>query len=151
MNGIPVIEFSVPGEDGFNFFWLKYVTGFDPTTKCAKSLKGFHSKAVKIASGNPAIPVKLAETDTYDYLYLCGVSAPYVHANNFHLVMRHQPGGKVTAEAYNGAQVIVTNVEEVPIEPLPEPIAKAVTEHQAACRNYQFGWWAYEASKATVA
>jgi hypothetical protein len=65
--------------DGFKYFWMKNVTGFDDKVHCARCLVGKYDKGFKVNALGGDISAKVG-----DIIYLCGVSAPYRWANNFH-------------------------------------------------------------------
>jgi hypothetical protein len=130
---------------GFRYFWLKYVSGFDQAQHCARCLLGNYSKLVNTAMLTERI-VQLQEPAAaapFDYLYLCGVAAPYQWERNFHLALRPAAPETITeAETSNGFRVSVQGLEAVPIPTLPDGfqgLAKAYT----TCRNFQFGVASY--------
>lgn len=136
------------------YLWMKYVHGASLGVHCAPCLKGPYSKAFGAARGSEAfvnavlgtgaglttrLPVELVE-HPYRFLYLCGVSKPYVWDKNFHLAMRHAPGSILEVER-QGVVIRVENVEEVII------VDRGTYDHPKAndrtfvtCRNWQFAY-----------
>lgn len=82
----PVIEYMNITKP-FKYIWLRYITGIDFENHCAKTFRGTYSK--KVTKEPEQKEIALDERDLtkcrYQFYYLCGVSAPYVHENNFHL------------------------------------------------------------------
>ena len=62
------------------------------------------------------------ETDEADsdYIYVCGVSAPYAHVNNFHAPLRYKFNNVARMTTYNGYEIEFKNAEILPIPALPE-------------------------------
>lgn len=118
----------------FRYLWLKDIKDVDLTQHCAKCLIGnydsrINSKLVHIE--NIELPEKI--------YYLCGVSAPYVWENNFHLAFKEKQGSEIYVER-NGVKVCIENAEEIKFSIkdvnnlLPESSKKAFF----TCRNWQF-------------
>lgn len=123
---------------GFQFFWLKYVTGFDHTRHCMACLQGVRSSRVtpRMRGGK----VALVEAERFDFLYLCGV-ATTGYDDNLHVPMRLAPGSVAQVTTYTGLAISIRNVEVLPIQPLvaPHEWPRAFSR----CRNFQFGAMSY--------
>ena len=123
---------------GFRYFWLKRVTGFNPSVHCAGCLKGEYVKAVGLTLPAGAdIPVPATAGDLF---YLCGVASPYRWENNAHIALRARKDATATLTLYTGATVTITGAERVPFTD------EAALQHYPGkgrafltCRNYQFG------------
>jgi hypothetical protein len=113
----------------FKYLWLKYVKGFDITEHCAKCLLGEYEKQVSpkgIFTGDlPIAP----------YYYLCGVSMPFVWANNFHLAFEAKEGSTLVIER-NGIVLVIDNAVELEIK--PPTIQLTHKKEFTTCRNWQF-------------
>lgn len=131
----PTLILRGPGEEasGFRYLWLKYVTGPNMTRHCAQALQGRYSQRVKrdMALGRV---VALDEFGPYSALYLCGVSPRW--ATNLHVAFRPGPG-RVRRRLYNGLELELVGVEELPIIALPEGWRGFGPEF-TTCRNFQF-------------
>lgn len=123
---------------GFRYFWLKRVTGFDPAVHCARCLKGHYVSEVGTAMPVNA-PIHI-EADPGDVLYLCGVSAPYVWARNFHLALRVEHGAAVRTGCYTGDVLSILGADFIAFD---DTEARRrfphLSEAYLTCRNFQFG------------
>lgn len=127
------IEFSERLK-GMKYFWGKRVTGFDEKVHCARCLKGSYLKEVTKDMEKAIIPFEEGEV-----IYICGVSTPYVHRNNFHLAIKS--GNQVIEKTlYNGLKVRIEGAEEIHFNDI---IAREKYPNLSAayltCRNFQFG------------
>lgn len=129
---------------GFRYFWMKTVTGFTPSSHCARCLKGEYSKEV-------GKDMQVGQEIELDYpegtiLYLCGVSVPYVWKDNFHLAMRVKKGDEITAELHTGQSLSIKDAEPIRFD---STVSDEHYGHKSraftTCRNFQFGAF-YEAN-----
>jgi hypothetical protein len=123
---------------GFSqYFWLRYVQGFNPKEHCAKSLLGKHSR--KVFHESPLNrPILLDEAQDYDFIYLCGVSENFKWSLNLHMPARPAPGQKATIYTYNGIRCVIRNAESVEIPRIEDGFAGYGLEF-TTCRNWRFG------------
>ncbi len=130
--------------NGFRYFWLKYVKGFEQSKHCARCLVGSYSKKIhKTVETN--VPIVLDEVKDFDYLYLCGVSPKW--ETNLHMALKPVEGGKAVVETYNGFKITVLGAELLPIDPLPDGW-NGMTKEFTTCRNYQFGVQYYQGQRS---
>lgn len=125
----------------FGYLWLKYVTGFDLNVHCAKCLIGKYSKRIspELMANGKLTDIELDEYP-YRYIYLCGVTSPYVWADNLHLALEPFQGGVVDFN-FNGTQVIIEDAKVVPIK--AQSVYKHPKGHIKAyntCRNWRFAY-----------
>ncbi len=127
-----------PRFKGFRYFWLKRVTGFDPALHCARCLKGsYFSEA---GTGMPVNQDIHIEADPGEVLYLCGVSAPYQWARNFHLALRVEHGAAVRSTLYTGDVVSILGADYLPFDDVEARRRfPDLSEAYLSCRNFQFG------------
>ena len=84
-----------------------------------------------------------------EILYLCGVTAPYRHALNFHLALRIGTRDLVTRSLVGGQEMYVQGATAIPFDDqaarrrFPERDASYLT-----CRNFQFGAQQFERAMA---
>jgi hypothetical protein len=123
---------------GFRYFWLKRVNGFDPALHCARCLKGSYFS--EIGTGMPVNQAVNIEADPGDVLYLCGVSSPYRWDRNFHLALRVEHGAAVRTGCYTGDVISILGADYLPFD---EAEARRqfpqLSEAYLSCRNFQFG------------
>lgn len=128
-----VIE-SLKVEMPFKYLWLKTVEGVDLTQHCARCLIGQYDKRINAS-------VKDLENIPLDnsVYYLCGVSAPYVWANNFHLAFKPCEGKKVVYEN-NGIHVVIKDAERIEFDEndIDRTLIKSRISSFKTCRNWQF-------------
>ncbi len=109
----------------FRYFWIKYVKGTDLSKCCAKSLIGEYSKFKYYKN----IDFTLNEHE-FEYLYICGVSTPYVYDNNLHIALKYKRGSDVVINE-KGVSMTIRNTERIEIK-----------EHKghkfSYCRNWRF-------------
>jgi hypothetical protein len=137
-----------PHVQGFRHLWAKYVSGFDPTVHCMKSLIGHRSTLITRTMQTTSAPLEMTETRSFDYLYICGVTGNW--NTNFHFVLRPTVGVTVTATAYNGTRFIAEGAEAIEIPWLADGYCGLPREF-TTCRNYQFGEAFYPPSRASDA
>lgn len=132
------IHSAIPRLQGFRYFWLKSVRGFNPAVHCARCLVGNYDPQVKAdMETNEAIEIDHIEGMI---LYLCGVATPYRWANNLHLPMRVETGVSSMAETYTGDRITIKGARILPFddraarERFPTRGKEFLT-----CRNFQFG------------
>ena len=126
--------------EGFNYFWLKYVLGFDPAHHCAQCLIGPYDDRfggeVRYGSQRTLVDTPMVlDRSPFECIYLCGNSG--VWRLNLHVAFIHKPGESFMVPTFNGYQVIVENGVRLPIPPLRDKwrgLPKAFT----TCRNFQF-------------
>ena len=127
---------------GYAYFWLKYVTGFDPSHHCAKALKGTYDTRIggrirftsDLARCN--VPMVLDEAPVPDAYYLMGNTGTWKH--NLHVAFVLEPGATFTHETHHGYRVIVEHGRRLPIPPLPRGW-RSLPDAFTTCRNFQFG------------
>lgn len=131
-----VTEFNVTAN--FRYLWLKYVTDINLKVHCARSLVGKYSTKVKNTKGDQVVPMILDEAEA-KYYYLCGVTAPYRWANNFHLAFKEAEGKELIVERH-GIRIVIQNAEEIPItdEYIAVDDPNAHKREFCTCRNWQF-------------
>lgn len=118
----------------FKYLWLKKVNGVDLSVHCARCLLGEYDNRVNARTKS----LKNIEL-LGDVYYLCGVSAPYIWANNFHLAFRLANGEKFTAER-NGVKISVENAEIIDFSEndIDMTLPQAKKKEFYTCRNWQF-------------
>jgi hypothetical protein len=119
-----------PYLEGFKFWWLKSVIGYDLNVHCARCLRGPYERQIH-KSMRTNIKVELRG----DLVYLCGVSPRW--QTNFHAAAEIALGETFDAETYNGFIVRFYNARQLDIPALPDGwrgLPKAFT----TCRNFQF-------------
>lgn len=122
--------------DGFAFFWVKNVKGFNRHEHCAKCLTGSYEPRFHINTPK-SVAISLTGGDG-DIVYVCGVSKPFVWRNNFHLAIRIGEG-QVKRKLYTGETLEIVGGFELPFDhkaaraQFPDYPASYLT-----CRNFQF-------------
>ena len=125
----------------FRYFWAKYVDGFNLNVHCARCLLGHYSK--KVAPDKSLINVALDEHASR-YYYICGVTTPYVWANNFHLAFEFAPN-EILEYYDDNTHIAIENARQIPIVKRDYRDAKFGNNNSYnTCRNWQF---AYQMSK----
>jgi hypothetical protein len=102
--------------EGFRYFWLKYVRGFDASQHCARCLVGSYEKRV-----HPTMPLGTTlalNAGGAPFVYLCGVGPKYT--DNLHLAWRPVAGVRAEARTYRGELVSVEG-DPRPRARLPRP------------------------------
>jgi hypothetical protein len=128
-----VIE-SLKVEMPFKYLWLKTVERVDLTQHCARCLIGQYDKRINAnVTDLEDIPL---ENSVY---YLCGDSAPYVWANNFHLAFKPCKGKQVVYEN-NGIRVVINDAERIEFDEndIDFTLVKSRISSFKTCRNWQF-------------
>lgn len=120
--------------EGFRYFWLKYVRGFDAREHCARCLVGPYEKQVH-PSMPLGSPIALDPGDA-PFVYLCGVGPRYV--DNLHLALRSLPGASAEARTYAGQLVTVEGAEALTIPALASGF-RGLPGPFTTCRNFRFG------------
>lgn len=128
-----------PAPRGWRYLWAKAVTGFDERQHCARCLEGSYLTAFGLRMAVRE-PVALEVPDG-GLLYLCGVSAPYVHANNLHAAFLPDPeAAPVEVQTYTRDRIVVHGGRLLPIY---DDAARVLFGHKGpdfvTCRNFQFG------------
>ena len=126
---------------GFDFFWARYVNGFNRKVHCQKCLIGKTSEKINTRTARSGVLYQMDESNHSAYLYLCGVAHDWRKSgelNNFHLALRPQAGASEFKTTYNGYTVSVTGAEAVTIPELPDDFEGLPRAH-ARCKNFQFG------------
>lgn len=127
---IKTMEITEP----FKYLWLKTVQGVDLNNHCAKCLIGKYdnriSTRIKEAKGI------LLENSIY---YLCGVSLPFVWANNFHLAFKPEKGSAINISR-NGISIEITDAVEIKFsaEDIDKSHPMSSKAQYNTCRNWQF-------------
>lgn len=118
------------------YLWGKYVTGVDLNVHCARCLLGSYESAFnKGVKRLQNVPLK-KESNVF---YICGVSTPFIWAQNFHLALIESEGDVVDITR-NGVHVRVKDAKELPINfrfDECEDNRKYVRQY-GTCRNWQF-------------
>ena len=120
---------------GFTQFWLRYVHGFSPHFHCQKSLHGFNDPRFK-RDMHIGASFELPEPRRYEYIYLCGVTAP--RYPGLHLALMTDPSATARAITYNKLEITVTGARRLDIPPLPDGYA-GMSRPYTTCVNWQFG------------
>jgi len=122
---------------GWMYLWAKVVYGADFTKHCAKCLLGDYllEFGKKMQEGR-SIEFTLPDTQ---FLYICGVSEPYVWEKNLHGAFRNGTE-TVTLPFYNGqGQIIVEGVSPLVITPdFANLRFPNLGDEYLTCRNFQF-------------
>jgi hypothetical protein len=79
---------------------------------------------------------ELIETDRYDYVYVCGLTAR--RYPGLHLALKPAPAASVRLVTYNGIEISVFGARQLEIPPLPEGYA-GMSRKFTTCCNWQFG------------
>ena len=121
--------------------WLRSIRGINLDAHCARSFVGPYSDAVGPQGLRAASPVRL-EGDGARAFYLCGVTKPYVWADNFHCAFAYSRGALLDINE-RGVHLVVADAVRLAI---PEPIARphlAMGQRPEfyTCRNWQFAAW----------
>ncbi len=124
--------------EGFKYFWMKRVTGFNPEVHCARCLRGDYENIVgsRMAANAP----QRLNAAPGEVFYLCGVSTPYRWEKNAHLAFLAERNSTATLDLYTGDRVIITNARAIPFT--DEAARYQYPDKGAAyltCRNFQFG------------
>lgn len=118
------------------YFWGKYVRGVDLSVHCARCLLGDYEPAFKAATKSlENVPLRSGEK----VFYLCGVSTPYVWAENFHLAVIESIGDVVEVQRH-GVYVKIRDAMELPINfdySECTDSRKSIASY-GTCRNWQF-------------
>jgi hypothetical protein len=120
--------------EGFRYFWLKYVRGFDASQHCARCLVGSYEKRV-----HPTMPLGTTlalNAGGAPFVYLCGVGPKYT--DNLHLAWRPVAGVRAQARTYPGELVSVEGGEAMEI-PALAPGFRGLPSSFTTCRNFRFG------------
>lgn len=123
---------------GFKYFWMKRVRGFDPSNHCAKCLVGDYVEQVKILTPvNTRVEIAAMPGEVF---YLCGVSHPYKWANNLHLAVESSVGFSAQVRTYAGDLITITDARPIKFD---DSEAKrrfpGLSKAFLTCRNFQFG------------
>lgn len=119
---------------GFSYFWLKYVSGFNPAVHCAGGFIGTYHEF-----GSPVVlPARhVIDPQRSPVFYLCGVSETQ-WADNLHVPFIYAPGEEVVAATYNGVAIHIANARRLDI-PWIEDGWNGFPRSYTTCRNWQFG------------
>lgn len=126
--------------EGFRFFWAYYVSGFKPEFHCQPCFRGRLVQGFSTGRVETAREYVLDSLRPNEYVYVCGVGTgpkSGLAAKNFHLPLRHEPGGRVVAPTYNGFVVTVENAVAMAIPSLPDGWNGRDRE-TTGCKNFQF-------------
>jgi len=136
------IEFNLESNaaklQGFAYFWLKRINGFNPAVHCAKCLNGVYESG--FGRSMPTNKPVLVNAEAGELFYLCGVSTPYRWEHNAHLALIAEEGATVWFETYRGDVITIKNAKAIPFD---DKAAKRLFPNRGAafltCRNFQFG------------
>lgn len=121
----------------FRYLWAKYVTGINLNVHCARCLLGDYSK--KVAPDKCIINTVFDEHQS-KYYYICGVSTPYVWANNFHVAFEFCPNNILDYDDGN-THIVIENARQIPIKSQDYRSAKFGNNRSyTTCRNWQFAY-----------
>lgn len=125
----------------YKYLWLKYVTGFDLNVHCAKCLLGEYSKKINVKLFEEDL-IKNIDLDEHNskYIYLCGVTKPYIWENNLHLALEHCEGSTVVFDEC-GAHAIIEDAKRIEIKPriyYKHPNGRL--QNYNTCRNWIFAY-----------
>jgi len=120
---------------GFTQFWLRYVHGFSPHFHCQRSLRGVNDPRFRKGM-NIGRSFELKSPDTYQYIYLCGVTARKYPG--LHLALLPERNATAQDVTYNGIEISVTGARKLDIPNLPDGFAD-MSRAYTTCRNWQFG------------
>lgn len=119
----------------FKYLWLKTVVDVNLNVHCARCLIGEYDERIS-ARMSEAADIELPNAP---YHYLCGVTTPYVWAENFHLAFVEKEGATLDVERH-GIHIIIDGAEELPFSEADidqsDPHARAYAYR--TCRNWQF-------------
>lgn len=125
----------------YKYLWLKYVKGFDLNNHCAKCLVGNYSEKIspQINNHKTVEGVVLDEYD-YKYIYICGVTSPYVWKDNLHLALEDCKGSVVEYKFDDGV-IIVEDAKQIPIyRQTVYNHPKGIYASYNTCRNWRFAY-----------
>ncbi len=133
---------------GFRYLWMKRVDDFKASTHCARCLVGPYSRLF----GREAAP-NVAQADDIatagQLAYFCGVSSPYVHSKNLHLVGVVEPGQQASVMLWTGDWLVVEGLRQIRVTDVG---ARKRFPHYSdrflTCRNFQFGVQHFQAGRA---
>jgi len=111
----------------YKYFWIKYVNAVDLTIHCAKCLIGSYSKIKNYDNA-------LLNESEYKYIYICGVSIPFVYNDNIHIALKYKKDSIVKIDN-DLISICVKNAEEIKIVPA---ISNEKRQNYVTCRNWQF-------------
>lgn len=135
---------DLPLSEYFSFFWAKWVTGFQPSVHCASCLLGEYEERVHKGL-RPGIRLNLGERAKGDVLYLCGVTKPYVHKLNFHLVVEPCETKGARTLMHCGYRVEILGGRWIAFNgDAAERLFPDKARSFLTCRNFQFGAQYYE-------
>jgi len=141
--------------DGSKFKWLyaKYACGCNPTHHCTNAIIGKYSKKFSSLSDDfiPGQAIVLDEflADTWDSIYICGVSTNGYskHTNyphNVHVAVLPRPGTKDTWSFENWTMSVENGVfEQVISEDELNAKYKNLPEEYVTCRMFRWAVWHY--------
>lgn len=121
--------------NGFKYFWLKHIRGFNSHVHCGRCLLGTYSKQIGLHT-QLNCSITLHPAKEYDYIYLCGVSPKW--STNLHIAMQPDNQGRILRTTYNGYTIAIYGATELPIPELT-PGYDGRDATYTTCRNYQFG------------
>lgn len=116
----------------FSSLWLKSVYDVKLDKHCINCLVGERDYRIKQEVG---CEFSLAPT----VYYLCGVTYPYVWANNFHLAFQPKEGSTINITR-KGLSLTITNAEEIMFseDDIDKTLPNADDPKYYTCRNWQF-------------
>ncbi|RRR66034.1 MAG: hypothetical protein EI684_21445 [Candidatus Viridilinea halotolerans] len=119
---------------GFSYFWLKYISDFNPAIHCAGCLSGsYHDLGAPII-----LPARhILDAQRAPVFYLCGVSETQ-WADNLHIPFVFAPGEEVVTSTYHGVAIHIANARRLAI-PWIEDGWQDFPRSYTTCRNWQFG------------
>lgn len=118
----------------FKYLWLKSVKGVDISQHCARCLIGDYDSRINNRTKNTA-GIKLYA----EIYYLCGVTQPFVYAENFHLAFKKATGKTLKIER-NGIEIVIENAEEITFSQSDIDLTLPFSNKREyyTCRNWQF-------------
>lgn len=131
-DGLPRVTLHREGHPR-RFLWLKAVTGVDTGVHCAQALIGRYLPGVDRRAD--VLDVALPAAPAW---YFCGVTDPFVWADNDHALLTPAPGH--TDEVWTpGYAIGLQNVAAVPLSAAAIPFGARHAENPRyrTCRNWQ--------------
>lgn len=127
---------ELPAGVRFRILWAKEVDAVNLSVHCFHSLKG------KPHHIEPAAAAQVFRVpDRARFLYVCGVTEPYVHRLNAHLLVTPDDTAGEQSVTVPGLSVTMTGLRQIPIT--DEAMNKELYANRSAyvtCRNLQAAW-----------
>ncbi|MDX1964620.1 MAG: hypothetical protein SFX18_15830 [Pirellulales bacterium] len=138
MTSIPRLQITFHNAQEFRLFWVKYVTGFDPSAHCARCLIGKYSSLFPYGPPRQQHVAGELQEHPGQYVYLCGYTG--VWKKNLHIVGTPDPQAYIEYSDHR-LDLVLEGMRPVPIRPADNP--PDLPEEFLTCRCWQFGWHAF--------